>query len=116
MEREANGEFGQLAVVEKASGAMIGLGGIIYRNEDGIENDFEVTYSLLPNSHGKGYGTELAVHFKEFGLKHTGNKTMISIIHQENMPSIRVAEKNGMVQDGALDSYMDMPIFIYRTK
>ena len=116
IKRKETGVYGQLAVIEKDSGKLIGLGGIIFRNEDGVYNDYEITYSLLTEFHGKGYGTELAVHFKEFALKHIDTETVISIIHQENEASMHVARKNGMVLDSSLDSYMEMPIHVFRTK
>lgn len=113
LERRANGSFGQLAVIEKSSGNLIGLGGLIARSEEGLENEIEVTYSLLPSARGKGYATELAVHFKEWAMGNLPVESVISIIHVDNEPSINVAQKNGMFLDKKMD-FMGMPVGIYR--
>ena len=57
IERKNNGIHSQLAVIEKSSGKLIGLGGIIYRNEMGVDDEYEITYSLIPAFQGKGFGT-----------------------------------------------------------
>lgn len=87
--------FGQLAVIEKNSNQLVGLGGLIPRelNED---NQLEITYSLKKEFWGKGYGTEIACQMKEFGLQHDLSGEFISIIHKDNKASINVARKNGM--------------------
>ena len=114
IERQRNNEFGQLAVIEKESGSLIGLGGIIYRDMDDAE-EFEVTYSLLPTCWGKGYATELAVHFKNFAFKYIDSPSVISMIHKENEPSMNVARKNGMVLSSET-SFLDMPINVFRVE
>jgi len=113
LERMTDGTFGQLAVIEKSSGAMIGLGGLIARSDDGLENEIEVTYSLLLSARGKGYATELARHFKEWAFENIALDSVISIIHVDNEPSINVALKNGMSFDKKME-YMGMPVGIYR--
>ena len=114
IDRMQNNQFGQLAVIEKETGKLIGLGGIIYRDMDDAE-EFEVTYSLLPTCWGKGYATELAVHFKEFGFNHIDSPSLISMIHKENEPSMNVARKNGMVQTSEI-FFLDMPICVFRVE
>ena len=113
IERKKEKTYGQLAVIEKASGNFIGLGGIIERPEyEGT--DYEVTYSFLPSYWGKGYATELAVHFKNYVLKQIEAPTAISIIHVENEASMNVARKNEMTPDGE-DSFLGMDVIIFRT-
>lgn len=112
MERKANAEFGQLAVVDKKSGDFIGVGGVITR----IINDtteYEITYSLLPKYFGKGYATELAIHFKRYMLEMT--ESVISVIHIENNASMQVAQKNGMMKESET-TFLNMPVYIFRTK
>ena len=112
MDRQKNGEFGQLAIIEKESGQFIGLGGIITREINKISN-YEVTYSLFKEVWGKGFGTETAIFFKDFMFRTTNCTSVISIIHRENEASIHVAEKNGMSISEEL-TFMDMPVFIFR--
>ena len=115
IDRQLNGEYGQLAVVEKESGRFMGVGGLIFRDGFGVHEDYEVTYSLLTEFHGQGYGTELAIHFKQFAFEQLALDSVVSIIHKENVASINVAKKNGMAVDFELDDYMGMPVYIFRT-
>lgn len=111
--RIKEGTFGQLAVIEKSSGKFIGVGGLITRLEDGVLDEIEVTYSLLPEARGKGYATELAVHFKNWAFKNTEVPSVISIIHVDNLPSQKVAANNGMKPERKM-KFMEMPVEIHR--
>lgn len=113
IERKNNRVFGQLATIEKATGKLIGVSGLITRMEEDVYDELEVTYSLLPEARGKGFATELAIHFKKRAFEKTRIKSVISIIHVDNMASINVATKNGMHLEKKLD-YMSMPVGIYR--
>tara|TARA_R110002072_G_C7973360_1_gene535047 strand:- start:4795 stop:5331 length:537 start_codon:yes stop_codon:yes gene_type:complete len=112
IDRKNKKEFGQLAIIEKISGEFIGLAGIIPRDIDGKE-EYEVTYSLLFSSWGKGYATEAAVKFKEYMLENTAVASLISIIHKENDASIKVAKKNEMKISSEM-TFMEMPVYIFR--
>ncbi|WP_051568263.1 GNAT family N-acetyltransferase [Crocinitomix catalasitica] len=87
--------LGHLAAIEKETGLLIGLGGIIPREIDGHQ-EYEIAYSIKPKFWGKGYATELAQTMKHFGMKHIKTKRFISIIDVNNVDSARVAKKNGM--------------------
>lgn len=75
--------------------------------------DFEVTYSFLPEYWGKGYATELAVHFKNFAFNYIETNSVISMIHKDNLASINVAQKNGMAF-ASRTTFLNMPILVYR--
>ena len=100
--------FGQLAIVEKESGRFIGLGGLIARDD----NEFEVTYSFFPDSWGKGYGTELAIYFKEYAFANIDVPYVVSMIHKENEASMNVARKNGM-EIMRETEFLEMPIYVF---
>jgi len=51
---------------------------------------------LLPSFWKNGYGTELAIHMKHFGLENMEAERFVSIIDKGNTDSIHVAIKNGM--------------------
>ena len=112
IERKNVGQYGQLAIIEKSSGEFIGLGGIIERDMN-TDTDFEITYSFLPDYWGRGYATELAVHFKNFAFNNTDIQSVISMIHKDNLASINVAQKNGMTYTSST-SFLSMPISIFR--
>ena len=116
IERKENDQYGQLSVIEKQTGKFIGVAGLIYRNEMGVDDSLEVTYSLLTEAHGKGYGTEAAVCFKDFAFNKVGVNHVVSIIHKENKASKNVAQKNGMSILYDIDDYMSMPVHIYGIK
>ena len=113
IERQNNGDYGQLAVIDKATNTLIGVGGIIARDLEGVE-EYEITYSLMPSSWGKGFATELAVHFKEYARNILKLDSAISIIHIDNEASINVAIKNNMVKERDFE-FMEMPVSLYRT-
>lgn len=75
--------LGQLAVIEKETGAFIGVGGIVPRNIHGRE-ELELTVSLLPKYWGNGYGPETMSHFHEIGCNAGIAKEFISVCHREN--------------------------------
>jgi ribosomal-protein-alanine N-acetyltransferase len=112
IERETNKEFGQLAVVEKSSGNFIGVGGIICRSINEI-SEYEITYSLIPRFWGKGYATELAIHFRNFAVENIETNSVISMIVAENIASNKVASNNGMTPDGKT-IFMGMELIIHR--
>lgn len=114
IERAKKGVYGQLAVIEKSSGKFIGVGGIIEREDVNGNHELEITYSLLPNFHGNGYATELALQFIDFVRKNQLKSSVISMIHPDNNASIRVAEKNGLTKDGTT-TFRGVDILIYRS-
>src|SRR5262249_41447090 len=56
----------------------------------------EVAYGFRPTVWGRGYGTEAARASMEYGFRELGLKRVISMIRPENVPSRRVAERNGL--------------------
>lgn len=104
---------GHLGVIEKASGKLIGMCGLLSREIEG-ENEYEVAYSLKPAYWRKGFGSEMAQQIKKFGIENKLAKRFISMIHKDNIGSIKVAENNGMAY--LFDSeYMGMPVLVYGT-
>ena len=75
--------------------------------------EYEVTYSIIPRYWGKGYATELAQHFRDFARENIPAKSVISMIHPENMASIKVAENNKMTLDGEYIIF-NMNVLVYR--
>ena len=95
LERYEKDGYGMLAVIEKSSGDFIGMTGIISREVEGV-NEKEIGYSYMPKTWGKGYATEAAIQMHKFGIENKLNDRFISMIHLENIASMRVAKKNGM--------------------
>lgn len=84
--------YGMWAIEEKASGLCVGRGGL-WRPEGWPA--MEVGWSLARAAWGKGYATEMAHAALKVAREELGAKHLISVIHPENVRSIRVAERLG---------------------
>lgn len=89
----AKNGFGLLRVELKASGAPIGMCGLIKR--DALE-DVDIGYALLPRYWSKGYAYESAAATLEYGRTVVGLKRIVAITAPDNEGSIRVLEKIGL--------------------
>ncbi|MDW6025497.1 GNAT family N-acetyltransferase [Mesorhizobium sp. BAC0120] len=93
--------FGFWAIEEKASRRLIGEGGFheLKRNmQPSLEGTLETGWSLLPEAHGKGYGTEAVGAMLRWGAANYPGSPITCFIDPENNASIRVARKNGFVE------------------
>jgi RimJ/RimL family protein N-acetyltransferase len=95
MDRYGNRGDGMLAVIDKETGKMVGQCGLLWQEIDG-EELLEVGYSFIPKYWGKGYATEAATAFYDLALELKLADFVVSVIHQDNIRSQRVAEKNGL--------------------
>jgi ribosomal-protein-alanine N-acetyltransferase len=86
---------GLLAVVLKASAEVIGDCGIARQTVEG-ELMLEVGYHLRRDQWGQGYATEAARACMNYAFRELGAGRVVSLIRPENVPSRRVAERNGM--------------------
>jgi len=93
--RYAEHGHGLWAMVLKSSGEMIGDCGLTVQNVDGV-NEIEVGYHVRRDLWGQGLATEAAHACRDYGFARLPVKRIISLIRPENLPSRRVAEKNGM--------------------
>lgn len=89
--------YGYWAVEEKASGNFIGRIGFL--NPEGWPG-FELGWTLSPSAQGKGYATEGARRALEYAFTEMDREHVISLIHPDNHPSIRVAERLGEKLEG----------------
>ena len=87
--------FGLWAMDSKATGEMIGDCGITWQAVDG-EALREIGYHLRRDMWGQGLATEAARACRDYGFEHLNAEFLISLIRPENLPSRRVAERNGM--------------------
>ena len=74
---------------------VIGYCGIILQEVDG-ERLYEIGYHLRRDFWGRGLATEAAIACREWAFAHLNTERLISLIRPENLPSRRVAERNGM--------------------
>lgn len=111
-ERYENDLGGMNAITLKASGQLVGICGLLVQVVDGIE-ELEIGYSILPKFWLQGYAFEAAQKCKHFAFQEDFSDSLISIIHVDNVPSQKVALKNGMFLDKTT-IYRDNPVHIFR--
>lgn len=103
---------GMNALILKETHQLIGLCGLLVQEVD-EQSELEIGYSILPSHWRQGYAFEAAHTCKTHALEHDLAKSLISIIHIDNVPSQKVALKNGMFLDKTT-SYKDNPVHIFR--
>jgi RimJ/RimL family protein N-acetyltransferase len=86
---------GLWAMVMKATGELIGDCGLTVQEVDGA-NEIEIGYHVRRDHWGQGLATEAARSCRDRGFATLPVARLVSIIRPENLPSCRVAEKNGM--------------------
>lgn len=117
-ERYENDGFGLWAVIRKDSGQMIGQCGITM--QDYREGQvMEVGYLFEKEYWGQGYATEAAVACREYAFNELNAEEVYSIIRDTNIPSQKVALRNGMdCRDTIIKQYRGfmLPHLIYSIK
>lgn len=105
--------YGLQALILKDSGEFIGMCGLITQDLEGVK-ELEVGYHLFKEFRGKGYATEAAQLFKNYAFKNNLSESVISIIHEKNTDSQKVAQRNGMTLEKAC-YWRNLNVVIYRT-
>jgi ribosomal-protein-alanine N-acetyltransferase len=94
--------FAMAAVVERASGRVIGDCGL-QPLEGGP--DVELGYRLGSAYRGRGYATEAGRAWLTYGLETLGLERIVAVAWPENVGSWRVMEKCGMRRVGSGEHY-----------
>ena len=85
--------FGIWGIEEKSSGELIGRTGLQFWD---CFEDVELVWMLAKSAWGKGFASEGARAAIDHGLNTLALPRIVAVIHQENKPSIRLAERLGM--------------------
>lgn len=110
--------FGLWAVIEKASGEMIGQCGLTMQDCGGREV-LEVGYLFRRAYWHRGFATEAAIACKEYAFQKLHAKEVYSIIRDSNIASQNVAIRNGMTICGTFIKHyygMDMPHLLFSVR
>jgi len=94
MERYPSGT-GLLAMILKETGEVIGDCGPVWHEPEGPP-EVEIGYHVRRDCWNRGYATEAARAVRDYAFTRLGCDHVISLIRPENLPSRRVAEKNGL--------------------
>lgn len=84
-----------LWLLTTAGGDFVGDCGLTPQVVDGV-TELEVGYHVVPALQGHGYATEAAAASRDFARDVLGVHRLVAIIHPDNQPSQRVAEKIGL--------------------
>jgi ribosomal-protein-alanine N-acetyltransferase len=88
--------IGFCAVIEKSTGKFAGWCGLWRLKET---NEIEVGYALIKDFRGKGYASEAAGAFLEYGFETLNLEEIVAVARPENNASRRVMERAGMTYD-----------------
>lgn len=94
-----------LVIREKKSGTPIGVTGLCLSEDQ--TTHAEVGYLLLPEFHGKGYGTESLIGLIDFMSENFPLERVNAIVTDGNIASCKVLEKAGFaLTEREKDAYM----------
>ena len=100
----------QFAVVPRGEHAVIGYCGFHHHPE--VPGEVEIGYRLHPDYWNRGLISEAARAVRDHGFADFKLPRVISLIHPENIPSRRVAEKNGMKVEKQI-TFRGSPTLVY---
>jgi RimJ/RimL family protein N-acetyltransferase len=100
----------QFAVVPRGEEAIVGYCGFFQHAE--VPGEIEIGYRLDPDYWNRGLITEAARAVRDHGFADLKLPRVISLIHPENIPSRRVAEKNGMKVEKEI-TFRGFPTLVY---
>ena len=83
-----------LWIIETHTGEFVGDCGLTWQLVDG-HRELEVGYHVRHDLQGQGYATEAAQACRAFAAR-LGEPHLVAIIHPDNIPSQRVAQKIGL--------------------
>jgi RimJ/RimL family protein N-acetyltransferase len=100
----------QFAVIKRGENAIVGYCGFYHHAE--VPGEIEIGYRLHPDYWNRGLMTEAAGSVRDHGFRDRKLPRVISLIHPENIPSRRVAEKNGMAIEKQI-TFRGFPTLVY---
>lgn len=118
LERYAGYGFGLWAVIEKASGRLIGQCGVTMQDWSGRKVP-EIGYHLRRDKWKQGFATEAARACKSYAFTTLDFPEVYSIIRENNLPSQHVALRSGMSVRGSFLKYyygMSMPHLVFSVR
>ena len=99
-------------VIEKATGAVIGQGGLVPIAFNGDE--VELGYRFGKAHWGKGYATELAKAAAMYGFGELDLDRLVAVCYAENAGSQKVLVRTGFAEQGMTDLYYDTRLMLFR--
>lgn len=94
--RYADDGCGYWLAADRATGETVGQAGILMTDVEGTR-EAALGYILARRFWGRGYATEASEGCLRFAFERLGSERVVALVRPENLPSIRVAERLGMV-------------------
>ncbi len=113
LKRYAENRLGMQALIHKDTGELIGMCGLMIQEVSG-SSETEVGYHLLRRHWGKGYASEAAQKFRDYGFENNMADSIVSIIHPLNFLSKNVAMRNGMSLSEKGGNWRGMEVDVFR--
>ena len=105
--------FGSWTVTERASGRLVGLGGLrVHEGDHGIA----LRAAFVPEAQGKGYGPELGRAVLAFAFDVMKLDRVIAITRADNLPGRRGLEKFGMALERAFEGEGGKQLLLYAAR
>jgi RimJ/RimL family protein N-acetyltransferase len=104
--------FGLWLLRDRATGAAVGRGGLVYTNAPELEG-VEVAWAIVSERWGEGLATELARAAVEKGFGALALRELIALTLPYNHASRRVMEKSGFSYDRDV-AHAGLPHVLYR--
>jgi len=96
----ATRKIGFFACELKETGEFVGICGLLFQSPINGRDEIEIGYLFIRKYWGQGLATEAAHGCMEYGFHVRGFDRIISLIDPKNNRSIRVAERNGLTEEG----------------
>lgn len=107
--------YGLWGIRDKELNTVVGECGLTQQQVDGIDY-LEIGYHLKKEFWHMGYAIEAAELCKTYAFEQTSTSAVVSIIRDTNLPSMKVAIRNGMLPEKRfVKTYMgiDMPHYLF---
>ena len=108
---DRDGTLSQFAMIVRSSETLAGYCGFLHHEVDG-KMEIEIGYRLDSAFWNRGLASEAARTVRDHGFRDLKLDYVISLIHPENHPSRRVAEKNGMILERKT-TFRGFPTFVF---
>jgi RimJ/RimL family protein N-acetyltransferase len=106
---------GMWIVTLRDTGEFVGDCGLTPQTIDGV-TDVEVGYHVRAELQGRGLATEAAAACRDHARDVVRTDRLIAIIHPDNRPSRRVAEKIGLELEKSTVNDNGVPVVVYATE
>ena len=95
----------------EAPEVVVGVGGVRHKELEG-QPVLNLAYRLDPSTWGTGFATEVSRAALDLSRVHFPGTPVVAVIHLENAPSVKVAERLGMRLDRVI-AYEGTPHRVY---